>query len=330
LRSLKQASANDHGGISKHRRRRTVIAPSGKQITIASGDQRAVIVEVGGGLRSYSAGGRELVDGYGADEMSSAGRGQVLIPWPNRLEDGSYEFDGRRHQLPLNEPERGNAIHGLVRWAAWTASACEPHRAVMEHVLHPQPGYPFILGIRIEYALSESGLQVRTTATNLGADPCPYGSGAHPYLTLGTATIDHLLLRVPARSVLQSDARGLPVATEAVVGTEYDFRQPRRIGSTRLDHAFTDLERDQDGLARVELRDPDEGYQVSLWVDQSYPYLMLFSGDPLPNVNRRSLAVEPMTCPPNAFRSGNALVRLEPGHSFTSRWGIARGSVHRG
>jgi aldose 1-epimerase len=307
-----------------------VIAPSGKQIAIASGDQQAVVVEVGGGLRSYSAGGRELVDGYGADEMSSAGRGQVLIPWPNRLEDGSYEFDGRRHQLPLNEPERRNAIHGLVRWAAWTASAYEPHRAVMQHVLYPQPGYPFILGTRVEYALSESGLQVRTTATNLGANACPYGSGAHPYLTLGTATIDRLLLRVPARCVLRSDERGLPVSTESVAGTAYDFRQPRRIGATKLDHAFTDLERDQDGLTHVDLRDPDHETQVTLWVDQSYPYLMVFSGDPLPDVNRRSLAVEPMTCPSNAFRTGNGLVRLEPGGSFTSTWGIAGGSARRG
>jgi len=305
-----------------------VIPPSGEQITITAGDQQVVVVEVGGGLRSYSVGGRELVDGYSADEMSSSGQGQVLIPWPNRLQDGSYEFDGRRHQLPLNEPERRNAIHGLVRWATWTAAEREPHRAVMKHVLHPQPGYPFTLGICVEYALSDSGLQVRTTATNLGADPCPYGSGAHPYLTLGTGPIDHLMLRVPGRSVLRSNERGLPVATETVEGTEYDFQQPRRIGSTRLDHAFTDLKRDQDGLARVELRDPDRGMQVSLWVDQSYPYFMIFSGDSLPNFNRRSLAVEPMTCPPNAFRTGGALIRLEPGSSLTSTGGIARGSAH--
>ena len=166
-----------------------------------------------------------------ADEMSSSGRGQVLIPWPNRLQDGSYEFDGQRHQLPLNEPERRNAIHGLVRWAAWTATEREPHRAVMEHVLYPQPGYPFSLGISIEYALSDSGLQVRTTATNLGTDPCPYGSGAHPYLTLGTATIDRLILRVPGRTVLRSDERGLPIGTEAVEDTEYDFQN--RGGSAR-------------------------------------------------------------------------------------------------
>jgi len=306
-----------------------MIAPSGEQITIAAGDQQAVVVEVGGGLRSYSAGGRELIDGYGADEMSSSGRGQVLIPWPNRLQDGSYEFHGRRQQLPLNEPERRNAIHGLVRWAAWTATEHEPHRAVMEYVLHPQPGYPFSLKISIEYALSDRGLEVRTTATNLGTEPCPYGSGAHPYLTLGTTTIDRLVLRVRARTILQSDERGLPIGAEAVEGTEYDFRQPRRIGSTKLDHAFTDLEWDQEGLARVELRDPDHETQVSLWADQSYPYFMLFSGDPLPNVRRRSLAVEPMTCPPNAFRTGDALIRLEPGSSFTGRWGIARGGALR-
>jgi aldose 1-epimerase len=304
---------------------RAVIAPSGEQIEITAGDQHAVVVEVGGGLRSYSAGGRELVDGYKANEMSSSGRGQALIPWPNRLQDGSYEFDGRRHQLPLNEPERRNAMHGLVRWVAWTASVRKTHRVVLEYLLHPQPGYPFSLSLGIEYALLDSGLRVRTTATNVGADACPYGTGAHPYLTLGTATVDRLILRAAARTVLRSDGRGLPIGTAAVEDTEYDFRQPRPIGSTTLDHAFTDLERDADGLARVALRDPDHGTEVSLWVDESYPYLMLFTGDPLPDVRRRSLAIEPMTCPPNAFRTGDALIRLEPGHSFTSTWGIARG-----
>jgi aldose 1-epimerase len=306
-----------------------MIAPSGEQIEIAAGDERAVIAGVGAGLRSYTAGGRDLIDGYGASEMSSSGRGQVLIPWPNRIQDGSYEFEGSRHQLPLNEPERRNAIHGLVRWTAWTAAAREPHRAVMEHVLYPQPGYPFTLRLSIEYALLGGGLRVRTTATNIGTAPCPFGSGAHPYLTLGTATIDPLILRVPAQTVLRADERGLPIGAETVENTEYDFRKPRRIGSTVLDHAFTGLDRDENGLARVELLDTDRGTQVSLWVDESYSYLMLFTGDPLPGVRRRSLAVEPMTCPPNAFRTGDALIRLEPGSSFTGTWGIAPGQADR-
>ena len=299
-----------------------VIAPSGEQFEIQYGDLRAVAVEVGGGLRSYSVGGRAVVDGYGADAMSSSGRGQLLAPWPNRLEDATYELDGRRHQLPVNERETGNAIHGLVRWAAWSVSARDPHRVVLEHVLHPQPGYPFSLAMSIEYALGGDGLSVRTTATNAGAEPCPYGCGAHPYLTLGTATVDSLVLHVPAQTVLVSNERGLPVGSNSVEGTEYDFRRPRPIGSTVLDNAFADLERDEDGLARVVLHDPDHATELALWIDGGYRYLMVFTGDGLPDVARRSLAVEPMTCPPNAFRTGEALIKLEPGESVACTWGI--------
>jgi len=299
-----------------------MIAPSGEQIEIGFADQRAVIVEVGGGLRSYSKGGRQLLDGYPVDALSTSGRGQVLIPWPNRLQDGSYEFEGRRHQLAHTEPDARNAIHGLVRWAAWTVAERQPHRVVIEHTLHPQPGYPFALAVSIEYALSETGLAVRTTSTNVGSDSCPYGAGAHPYLTVGTETVDPVVLRAPGATALTSDERGLPDGATSVEGTEYDFRQPRRIGATKLDNAFTDLERDEDGLARVELSDREHGVGVSLWVDDSYPYLQLFTGDPLPDVNRRSLAVEPMTCPANAFRSGEGLIRLDPGASFTGAWGI--------
>jgi len=298
------------------------IAPSGQQVEIVLGDQRAVVVEVGGGLRTYSADGRELLDGYGADEMSGSGRGQVLIPWPNRIQDGSYEFEGRRHQLPIDDVPERDAIHGLVRWAGWGVGEREANRVVMEHTVHPQPGYPFSLALEVEYLLSEEGLRVRTTATNVGASPCPYGAGAHPYLSAGTATVDSAILRAPGRTVLQSDERGIPVGAAAAEDTEFDFRRPRPIGGTRLDNAFTDLERGEDGLARVELRDPSRGGGLTLWVDESYSYLMLFTGDPLPDVARRSLAIEPMTCPPNAFRSGEALIRLEPGASFTSAWGV--------
>ena len=296
--------------------------PSGQQVELVHGDQAAVIVEVGGGLRSYRAGGGDVLDGYAADGICHSARGQALIPWPNRIEDGSYAFDGAHNQLPLSEPEAANAIHGLTRWAAWAVAADGPARAVAEHVLHPQPGYPFTLELRIEYALSESGLRVETTATNIGPDACPYGEGAHPYLTVGTAVIDPVVLRLPARTVIVPDERGLPVATRPVDGTEYDFRLPRPLGATVLNNAYTDLEPDADGLARAELEDPGTGRRLTLWVDGAYGYLQVFTGDPLPDVARRSLAVEPMTCPANAFRSGEGLIRLEPGESFTSTWGL--------
>jgi aldose 1-epimerase len=300
---------------------REAIPPSGEQLELAFGDHRAVVTEVGAGLRSYSVGGVEVVDGYGADEMSSSGRGQVLIPWPNRLEDGTYAFEGRTHRLPLTEPEQGNAIHGLVRWVAWRAEERGASRVVLRHVLHPQPGYPFSLELEVEYSLSEDGLAVRTTATNVGSSACPYGSGAHPYLRPGGALIDTATLHVPASRVLRTDERGLPTGDEPVEGTPFDFRRPRAIGATQLDNAFTGLERDEAGVARVELHDP-AGPALTLWADEAYRYVTLYSGDARPDVARRSVAVEPMTCPANAFRTGVDVIRLEPGASSTGRWGI--------
>ncbi len=292
------------------------------QIEIAHGEQRVGVVALGGGLRSYEAGGRELLNGFRPGERPASGRGQVLVPWPNRIEDGSYEFEGKRMQLPLSEPENGNAIHGLVRGATWNLVDHEPDRVVLDYTLEPQPGYPFALGLSIEYALSAAGLTVTTTAWNLSSEDCPYGAGQHPYLTLGTPTIDTLRLQVPGRVVAFSDERGLPVRSAPVDGTEYDFRAAREIGGTVLDNAFTELERDGDGRARVLLDDAAGDAGLTLWVDESYRYLMLYTGDSHPDVARRGLAVEPMTCPPNAFRTGDSVIRLEPGESIATSWGI--------
>jgi aldose 1-epimerase len=204
----------------------------------------------------------------------------------------------------------------------WNLVELESARVVMDYVLRPQPGYPFTLALTIEYALADAGLTVTTTARNLGIEPCPYGSGQHPYLTLGTPSVDSLRLRVPGRVVVFSDERGLPVRSEPVEGTEYDFGAGRTIGGEVLDNAYTELERGSDGRARVLLDDPSGEAGITLWVDEGYPYLMVFTGDPLPDVARRSIAVEPMTCPPNAFRTGESLIRLEPGESTSSTWGI--------
>jgi aldose 1-epimerase len=299
----------------------SVISPSGEQFEIELGAHSAVVTEVGGGLRTYAVGDRNVLDGYGVDEMATAGRGQVLMPWPNRLQDGSYDFGGRTHQVALNEPQRANAIHGLVRWVAWAPRERDAHRVVVGNVLHPQSGYPFALDLEIEYELTPGGLAVRTTATNVGSSACPFGSGAHPYLSIGTDTVDEVVVRVPAHTVLEADDRGIPVGSHSVDDTELDFRAARRIGPAKLDHGFTGLERDGDGLARVGLRNGGGDRAVTLWVDESYPYLMVFTGD-LPEVGRGGLAVEPMSCPPNAFRSGEALVVLEPGETWSGTWGI--------
>jgi aldose 1-epimerase len=298
------------------------------EVEIARGDQRVHVVTLGGGLRSYEVAGRDVLDGFARGELPTSGRGQVLAPWPNRLENGSYEFDGKRMQLPLTEPALGNAIHGLVRREPWTVAEQTSDRVALAYVIEPQPGYPFTLALEIAYELSDSGLIVTTTARNLGTEPCPYGSGQHPYLTLGTPTVDSLRLQVPGQNVLHTDERGLPAHTEPVDGTVFDFRTGRTIGSTVLDNAYSGLARDADGRACVLLDDPGGGSGLTLWVDKSYPYLLVFTGDTLPDVARRSIAVEPMTCPPNAFRTGVSLTRLEPGESTAGRWGIVPRLVH--
>lgn len=295
---------------------RALAAPSGDQVELTSDDQAAVVVSVGGGLRTYSAAGRPVLDGYGADEICPSGRGQLLLPWPNRIENGRYDFDGESHQLALDEPTRQNAIHGLTRWSEWTVAEQEPGRAVLEHTLHPRPGYPFALALSVEYVLAEDGLTVRMEATNVGSRPCPYGAGAHPYLAVEAERVDGVELQVPAATVLESNDRGLPVGESPVEG-ELDFREPRRIDGTVLDHCFAGLGRDADGRARARVG------ATTLWVDESWPYLMVFTGDPLPDVARRAVAVEPMTCPPNAFRTGTDVVVLEPGESHAGTWGIS-------
>jgi aldose 1-epimerase len=192
---------------------------------------------------------------------------------------------------------------------------------VLEHILNPQPGYPFTLELTIDYVLGDDGLSVRTSARNAGDRACPFGAGAHPYLTLAVIPVDSLFLQVPAQTVLRSDDNGIPVGSAPVEGTDYDFREVRAIGSTALDHCFTDLSRGVDGLARAGIADAD-GRRIELWVDDRHTHLMVFTGDPLPDVNRRAVAIEPMTCPPNALQTGDGVIRLEVDEAVRLSWGL--------
>ena len=298
------------------------VMPSGEQIDLGYGDHHAVVVEVGGGLRTYSYRGIDVIDGYAEAEACSSGRGQILAPWPNRIEDGVYDFGGEHYQLPITEVSSSTAIHGLVRWMPWIVEEPTASRARLSCTLYPQPGYPFLLAMSTEYELSEAGLSVKMTATNLGDSAFPFGAGAHPYLRLGNRTVGSLTLSCPAATYLVSNERGLPVDKRSVEGTTNDFRHEREIGSLQLDHAFGDLERDAAGRAHITLRDPASGRAVAVWMDEHHPYAMIFTGDPLPDVRRRSIAIEPMTCPPNAFRSGDDLIVLRPGETFAAGWGI--------
>ena len=299
-----------------------MLAPSGDQYEISAGGYRAVVTECGGTLRLLEHEGHPLLDGFDEDEMAYGGRGQLLVPWPNRVRDGAWSFGGRELQLPLSEPARRNASHGLVRWAAWSVEEHTTHSVSLTYRLMAQSGYPWTLDLRVVHDLSADGLTVTQSATNLAGEPAPYASGAHPSLSVGTGPVDGWELTLPAATRAVVDERLIPVGHEAVDGTPYDFRMARPVRDVAFDDGFTDLVRDGEGTATVVVADPATGRSVALWADRRHRWFQVFSADDVPGRARRSLAVEPMTAPADAFRSGRDLVVIAPGEDFSASWGI--------
>jgi aldose 1-epimerase len=295
--------------------------PTGEQYEITSGGHRAVVTEVGATLRSFSVDGRDIVRGFGLDEMSTAGRGQNLIPWPNRIRDGRYTFNGVTQQLPLSEPARHNASHGLARYMPWIVVEKKTDAVTNRVRIHPQPGWPGTLEAMITHRIGEDGLTVTVEATNIGGGEVPFGYGAHPYLTVGESTVDEVAVTAPAASYLEVDDRLLPSKLSPVDGTVYDLRRGPVLGSVSLDTAMTDLARDSDGRWRVKLV-LGERY-AELWGDETMRWVQIFTGGPS---REWSIAVEPMTCGPDGYNPGPThgdLKVLAPGESFVGRWGIS-------
>lgn len=301
------------------------VPPSGRQFCLRLGDQEAVIAEVGATLREYKVSGRSLIDGFPAGARSRDGRGQILLPWPNRIRGGKYVFAGQEQQLPINEVALGNAIHGLARWLPWTLREVTAETVTLSILIAAQPGYEYSLHATAHYQLSDDGLTVAVQADNRGESRMPLGLGFHPYLMVPNHQVDELWLHLPATLRFVADSHGIPEGGPVPVeNSEYDFTVPRPVGPMRLDSTFTGLITSPTGEAAVTLVAPEGSPGVRLWAGRAFSYLQVFTGDSLtdPNSRRRALAVEPMTCPPDAFRSGTGLILLDPGASFAARWGI--------
>jgi aldose 1-epimerase len=295
--------------------------PTGQQWTIGHGPFEATVVEVGGGLRTLSRAGVDLVAGYAAGETCASGRGQQLMPWPNRIRNGRYTFGGSEHQLSVTEVPRGNASHGLVRWALWELVELEDDRVTVGYRLHPQPGWDHFLDLRTTYLLDDSGLVVTTAARNVGPSAAPFGYGAHPYLAIGDTQLTDVRLRIPAETWVEVDERLLPAATHPVDGGDYDFRSAHAVDGARLDTAYTDVLRDEDGMWRCTVSAADRA--TTLWADESFPWLQVFTAIAEDRKGEVGIAVEPMSCPADAFNSGDALVVLAPGEEWSGVWGIS-------
>ena len=296
--------------------------PTGEQHEIVLGDQVAVVTEMGATLRSYEVAGRAVLDSFAPDRRPDGGRGQILAPWPNRIRDGQYSFEDEDLQLALSDAANRNAIHGLVRWAGWALAERGDEWVALTTTVWPQTGYPFLVRLRATYRLADEGLSVRLHALNDGDRAAPYGVGQHPYISIG-APVDEGVLTVPVTERLLTDDRGNPLGTEPVDGTAYDFRSPRRIGDLVLDSDFTGLARGSDGRATVRVQGPDDRV-VEVWLGDTVNHVQLFTGETLPDPARRrqGLAIEPMSCPPDAFATGTDLVVLDPGAEHEIAWGL--------
>lgn len=291
---------------------------------ISAGGYEAVVSTFGAALKSLRFSGREFLDTFERPDENPVARGQVLVPFPNRIEDGRYIFEGEEYRLPLDEPERGHAIHGLVRRREWRVSDRSEAAVELRCDLPPSRGYPFSLDLRIRYELSPSGLVVEMAAANTGDGPLPFGAGYHPYLMVGTKYVDEATLRVPGDSYLELDERLIPRGRASVDGSGLDFREGRGIGEAKINACFTDLSFDGDGRTRTTLSHSDGRPEVEVWADERHPYIQIYTGDDIPEESRRrrSVAIEPMSCAPNAFDSGDGLRILQPGESFVGEWGI--------
>ncbi len=300
---------------------------SGEQYEIAGHGYEAVVASVGASLRVLRRDGRDLVVPFEADEPRPALRGAILAPWPNRLADGRYRFDGGEFQLPVNEPETGNAAHGLVTDLDFGLAEHGETRVLLRGRIEPQPGYAWRVRVDVESEIRPDGFHQTISATNESDSSAPVGLGAHPYVLAGShgeAAIDEWILHSSAReALLVSPDRLLPVASADVAAYDsgaLDFRSPRRIGATVLNHAFTGLDADEHGKLGIALSGA-EGHTVEVGWDADSPWVQLYTADHQPGDGRRhGLAIEPMTCPPDSFNSGRDLRVLGPGETTSLAW----------
>ena len=289
---------------------------------ITSGGARAVITRIGAGLRVFEVAGVPYLETFAEGEHPPLGAGTVLVPWPNRIDHGVWRWDGTEQHVPINEPERGHAIHGLVRDHVWEVVQQSADRIMLATDVGVQEGWPVALHTSIDYALDERGLTVTHAVRNIGEASVPFGVGTHPYPRAGNANRAESELQLAANTVLPLDPDTLMPTGPAkpVEGTEYDFRTARPLAGVNLDQPFGECLPGPDGLIHHRLTSPHGG--VELWADPAFRWVQAFTPPEFPGRADGAVAVEPMTCPPDALNSGDDLITLAPGESWSARWGF--------
>ena len=286
---------------------------SGTEITLENGDYRARIVSVGAGIAGLTYRGHDIVQPHDANEIPVGWSGKTLTPWPNRIEKGEYSWKGTTVRVPVNDFATGTALHGLMAWVDWEIVECSSTSVVLTAFVAPRDSYPWALDARAYFHLdAKRGLEVTLSATNVGTEEAPYGVSTHPYLCAGAPTVNECTLEVPAERVAIVDEHLIPTHIAEVEG-DLDFRGTPLMGTRQIDHAYTAL---PEGEWSVVLRNAS-GEGTAMTSDA--PWVQIYSGE---NMHRVAVAVEPMTCAPNAFNTGQDLLILQPGQSHDLRFRI--------
>ena len=295
--------------------------PTGEQFELTRGNARAVVTEIGAGLRAFEIDGVPYVEPFEETDDPPKGAGQVLLPWPNRTKDARWTFHGQDQQFEVTESARGNAIHGLVRHKEWQLLEHAESSITFEIDIGDEPGWPVPLNARIIYELSPRELRITHQVRNEGETAIGFGVGMHPYFRIGDTPTDELTLTLSTSRVRPfDDTNQLPYADEQdVTGTQYDLRGGRKLSELDLDSAFTDLPSSDDGKYHHWLTDGSTTLDV--WTDLDFRWVQVFTPEEL-NGRGRAVAIEPMTCPADALNSGDDLITIDPAESWQASWGI--------
>lgn len=301
-------------------------------VDISAGEYRASISTFGGGLRSLEYSGKPLVVSYPEGTYPPLSSGIILAPWPNRTADGVFAHDGVLHRLDITEPARATAIHGFVGQMAWHVADKAEDFVALELSTGLRQGWPWPLRMRVTWSLdAKEGLRASFDVRNEADASCPFGLGWHPYLSALGAPLDDCVLHLPVGTNLPLDSvRNLPAGPEFPARRVLpDVEVGQRMAGVWLDHCFGEISAQEETLAEARLLNPD-GEGVRLWVGEGFNWFQVFTADPArregyPGVGR-ALAVEPMTCPPDALRSGRDLIRLNAGEERSFECGISLAS----
>jgi aldose 1-epimerase len=262
-----------------------------------------------------------VLDNYGTPEDLSKNhlisyKGARLLPFPNRIAGGSYEFDGKHYQLPINFNKEGHAAHGFISSIDFNligeTKGNDFARTNFEGDYQGEiVGYPFPFKIVLTYELRKRNLlEIKVKVTNTGRSRMPFGDGWHPYFKTGSK-VNSLKLRIIPEYAVDVDSRMIPTGAESKFDT---FSESMEIKEQFFDSCF------KNPAGRVSIIDEQKELEALFWQEtghNQYQFTQLYTPE-----GRDTISVEPVTSEPNAFNSGKGLIILEPNQSIHLAHGI--------